>query len=106
MEDVLKRLLDAEVKAEAMVKEAEAEYERVMLTTREEIVAAQQRFDAQIPELRNAALKAARERAAQTVAELKRRYEERRREQHAIAGERSAEALDAALALLLDSART
>ncbi len=106
MEDVLKRLLDAEVKAEAMVKDAEVEYERVMLATREEIKVAERRFDTQVPELRSAALKSAQERATQTIAELKRRYEERQREQHAIAGERSAEALDAALALLLDSGRS
>ena len=106
MEDVLKRLLDAEAKAEAMVKDAEAEYDRVMLATREEIRSSEQRFDAQIPELRNAAVKSAQERAVQTIAELKRRYEERQREQHAIAGERSAEALDAALAVLLDTGRS
>ncbi len=105
MEDVLKRLLDAEVKAEAMVKEAEAEYERVMLATREEIKVTERRLDAQVPELRSAALKSAQERATQTIAELKRRYEERQREQHAMAGERSSEALDAALTLLLDSGR-
>lgn len=106
MEDVLKRLLDAEVKAEAMVKDAEAEYERVMLATREEIKAAESRYATQIPALHSAALKSAQERATQTIAELKRRYEERQREQHTIAGDRSAEALNAALELLLDSGRS
>lgn len=105
MEDVLKRLLNAEIEAEALVSDAEAAYERAMQATRDEIQANERRFEEQLPELRAAALKTAQERAQQTIAELKRRYEERQREQHNLAAERSDAALQAALALVLDAER-
>ena len=105
MEDVLKQLLDAEVKAEKLVADAEARHALIVQQTREEMRATETRFEQTIPELRAGHEAKARERATQTIAELKRRYDERQREQHDLAEQRSAEALEAAVAILIDPAR-
>ncbi len=102
MEDELKRLLAAELRAEALVEEANRERERLIHQARDDARAAEQRFEARLPELRNAFLSKAEERASQAVAELTRRYEERRAQLRAMAKEHEREAVGAAIALLID----
>lgn len=102
MEDELKRLLDAELRAETLVEDANRERERMIHQAREDAHAAEQRFEARLPELRNAFLGKAEERAAQAVAELTRRYEERREQLRAMARDHEREAVAAAIALLID----
>ena len=101
MDDTLQRLLDAEVRAEKIAQQAEAEQERVIQAAFKEARAEDERFTARIPELHRGYIVKAQERAEQTVAELKRRYDERHVQLRNMAEERADEALDAAFQVLI-----
>ena len=103
MEDTLKRLLDAELRAEEVVAGAEAEREHLIDQALADPAEAQ--FEARLPELRASFLGKAEARAAQAVHELERRYAERSRQLREMAQQRESEALRAALELVLDPAR-
>lgn len=105
VEDELKRLLDAELRAEALVDHADAEREAIIHKALDDARIAEERFQAQIPELRASFLEKAEDRAAQAVAEVTRRYEERADRLRALAREREREAIDAAVAWVLDPDR-
>lgn len=105
VEDELKRLLDAELRAEALVEQANTEREAVIHKALEDARIAEERFEARIPELRASFLEKAEDRAAQAVAELARRYEERTERLRSLAHDREREAIDAAAALVLDPDR-
>lgn len=100
MEDILKRLLDAELKAEALVDEANRERERILNQALEESRVAEAHFESRLPELRAPFLQKAEERAQQAIGELKRRYEERHKQLRALAEEHEQEAIEAAVAFL------
>lgn len=102
MEELLKRLLEAEARADAEVREASAERERTIQAALAQARLAEDRFAAGIADLREPYLKQARERADQAVAELKRKYDERGRRLRALAGERESAAADEAVARILD----
>ncbi len=102
MEKTLQRLLDAEMKAEQIHQKANEERERILHDAQLEATAEEQRFEARLPELRNSFQEKALQRAHQTIAELKRRYDERHAELRKYAETREEEALDAAFALLID----
>jgi vacuolar-type H+-ATPase subunit H len=106
MQDELQRLLDTELQAEALVKEAEVRREQMIHQAREDARTAEHQFEARLPELRGAFLQKAEERAAQAVAEQDRRYEERSDQLRRLAKEREQEAIGAAIALLIDSDRS
>lgn len=101
MDDLLKRLLDAELQGEAKVAEASQARERMAQQATDEARAAEAHFEEGLATLRQPYLKQAEERAAQTIAELARQYAERQRELRRQAQEHEAEARDAALAMLL-----
>ncbi|MBK5968928.1 MULTISPECIES: ATPase [Thiorhodovibrio] len=103
MDDTLKRLLDAEVRAEQIAQDAEREQERVIQQAMQDARATEERFRASIPELHRGQIDKADERAEQTIAELHRRYDERHIQLRDMAEQREAEALDAAFALLTDT---
>jgi vacuolar-type H+-ATPase subunit H len=103
MDDTLKRLLDAEIKAEKIAQEAEQAQERIIQTAIRDARTEDERFTARIPDLHRGFINKAEERAEQTVAELKRRYEERHVLLRETAERREQEALDAAFALVLDA---
>jgi vacuolar-type H+-ATPase subunit H len=105
VEDELQRLLDAELQAEALVKEAERKREHMIRQALEDARAGEAQFEARLPELRNSFLEKAEERALQAVAEQARRYEERRAELVRLGREREEEAIRAALTLLTDPDR-
>lgn len=105
MDDTLKRLLDAEMKAESLAQQAEQEQERIIQTALRDARAEDERFTARIPDMHRGFIHKAEDRAEQTVAELKRRYEERHVNLRESAEAREQEALDAAFALLLDTRR-
>ena len=105
MEEVLKRLLEAEQRAEALVKEAMAERDRLVRQARVEARAAEERFAASIPAIRAAFLEKVEEQAAQALAELRRHYDEQRRQLRTLAEEHEQAAVEAAVALLLDPSR-
>ncbi len=105
MEDELQRLLDTELQAEALVKEAELKREQMIRQAREDARNAEKQFEARLPELRASFMEKAEERAVQAVAELARRYEERRAQLRSQAKSREGEAVKAAVELLLDPGR-
>lgn len=106
MENDLQRLLDAELQAEALVKDAEHQREQMIRQALDDARRAEAQFQARLPELRNSFLEKAEERAVQAIAEQARRYEERRAHLQRLAGEREEEALAAALARLIDPGRS
>jgi V/A-type H+-transporting ATPase subunit G/H len=106
MQDELQRLLDTELQAEALVKDAERRREQMIQQAHEDARAAERQFEARLPELRAAFLQKAEERAAQAVAEQERRYAERAEQLRRLAQEREREAIGAAIALLTDPDRS
>ncbi|MFP4061908.1 MAG: ATPase [Halochromatium sp.] len=105
MDDTLKRLLDAEMKAETIAQEAEQAQERIIQSALRDARAEDERFTARIPDLHRDFIAKAEERAEQTVAELKRRYDERHTQLRETAEAREEEALEAAFSLFLDARR-
>ncbi len=105
MEDVLKELLDTELQAEALVKEANARYQQMIREARSEAQASEQSFAARLPALYQSHLQKVDERATQSIAELRRRYDERRNELRTVAEGREREAIEAAIGLITDPAR-
>lgn len=105
MEDTLKKLLDAELRAQALVQQAFKDRDLMVEKAQEEARSAEERFTARIPELRASFLSKADERADQTIAELQRRYEERCEQLRSLAEERRQDAAAAAVAILLDVSR-
>lgn len=105
IEDELQRLLDTELQAEALVREAELKREKMIRQARADARSAEQQFEARLPELRASFMEKAEERAVQAVAELARRYEERRAQLRSQAKSREDDAVKAAVELLLDTER-
>lgn len=102
MEDVLKRLLGAETRAENVVREADEERERLVRQALDEAKAAEKRLDKRLPDMRQAFLDKAEAQAEQNLAELERRYQERHLALRQAAEAKESQALDAALKVLLD----
>lgn len=102
MDQTLQRLLDAEQRAEAIVREADEERDRIIQGALQEAHVEEERFEARIPELHSAFIEKAEQRAAQTNSELKKRYDEHHVQLRNLAEAREAEALDAAFQLLID----
>jgi vacuolar-type H+-ATPase subunit H len=101
MDDTLKRLLEAEMRAERLAQEAEEEAARLVQAAVAEAKAQEERFRARIPDLHRGFIQKSAERAEQTIAELKRRYDERHIQLRNLAEEREDEALAAAFDILL-----
>jgi V/A-type H+/Na+-transporting ATPase subunit G/H len=105
MEDTLQRLLAAELQAERLASQAEVEQERIIQAAIADAKAENERFTARIPDLHRSFLTKAQERAEQTIAELRRRYDERHVLLRDQAESREDEALEAAFQVLLDPNR-
>jgi hypothetical protein len=103
MDDTLQRLLEAEMRAEKIARQAEAEQDHVIQAALAEAKAQEERFTARVPDLHRSFIKKAQERAEQTVAELKRRYDERHVQLRDTAESREDEALEAAFEVLIAS---
>ena len=101
--EVLQRLLKAEAEAEAIAKRADDERTRIIQTAEAEAQAAERRFEERIPSIRASFVDKTVASAEQTLVELKRRYEERHTELRAAAEDREASAVQAVLAILLDT---
>ncbi|MBK6742877.1 MAG: ATPase [Hydrogenophilales bacterium] len=102
MEDPLKRLLEAEARAQGIIDAASADRQRILDEALAAARDAEARFETGRADLRAPFLKEARGRAEQSVAELSRKYEERQRSLRDMATRHEQEAVDAALAFLLD----
>lgn len=104
MEDQLKRLLEAEARAQLIIEAASQERQRMLDQALAGVHEAEARFTANRADLRAPFLKEAHGRAEQAVAELSRKYDERQRNLRAMASRHEQEAVDAAMSLLLDPA--
>lgn len=104
MDDPLKRLLEAEARAQSIIDAASSERQRILDEALAAARDAEARFEAGRADLRAPFLKEAHGRASQAVAELTRKYEERQRALRDLASRHEQEAVDAALNLLLDPA--
>lgn len=102
MEDVLKRLLETESRAEAIIDAAEAERKRIVDAALDGARQVEARFQAELLHRRQPLLQDAEDRAGQQVADLTRKYEARQRALREQADRNEDEAVKAALALLLD----
>ena len=102
MEDILKHLLEAESRAETIVEEAEQERARIIQQALDNVKQIEDRFEAGLPELRISFTSKAEERAAQEIAGMQRRYDERSRDLRSRAEQREEDALAAAIALITD----
>lgn len=103
MDDTLKRLLDAEMRAEEIAQQAETEQESVIQSALLEARTENDRFRASIPELHRSFITKSGERADQTIAELKRRYDERHVQLRDMAEQREDEAMEAAFEILISA---
>ena len=102
MINVLQRLLDAELKAQAIVENAKKERDRLINEARDEVKRAEQRFEARIPELHASFTDKAKERAQTQINELERRYQERRDRLIEISEKYQQKAVDDVLSLILN----
>lgn len=105
MEDPLQRLLAAELRAEKIASQAEEEQDRIIQQAMADAKADNERFTARIPDLHRTFIAKAEERAEQTIAELRRRYDERHVQLRDQAEQREEEALEAAFHVLIDPER-
>ncbi|MFK5894629.1 MAG: ATPase [Pseudomonadota bacterium] len=103
MENVLQRLLDAELKAQSLVEDAKKERDRLVYEAREEVKRAEQRFELRIPEIHASFIDKAEERAKTHIKELERRYQERRDLLVQISNQHQQQAVEEILELLLDA---
>ena len=101
MDDTLKRLLEAEMRAEQLAQQAETEQENVIQSALAR--SKEDRFRASVPDLHRTFISKSEERAEQTIAELKRRYDERHVQLRDTAEQREDEALEAAFEILVSA---
>jgi vacuolar-type H+-ATPase subunit H len=106
MSDSLKDLLQAEAEAEAIVTTGENERDRIIKKALDDALEMERQFKDRQPEMHQAFIDKAQERAAQTIAEMKLRYDERNKTLRELAGKHEIEALDHAIALILASEQT
>lgn len=104
MDAPLQRLLDAEARAQARVDAANRERQRLIDEALATARDAEIRFEAGRGELRAPFLHEAQARADQAAAELTRKFSERQRTLRELAARHEADAVEAALARLLDTA--
>jgi V/A-type H+-transporting ATPase subunit G/H len=102
VDDPLQRLLEAEARARALIDDASQKRQRMIEEALAAAREAEARFEAGRAALRAPYLNEAEGRAEQAVAGLARKYAERQRTLRELASRHEAEAVDAALALLLD----
>ena len=102
MDDSLYDLLKVEKQAEQIVLEGEKEREIIRQKALDDANATIEKFNARLPELHQSFLDKANERAEQSIAELRLRYNERNQELRQLAKEHEKEALNAAINLLLN----
>jgi hypothetical protein len=104
MDDTLQRLLDTELRAEKVAKQAEIELDRIIKEAMASAKADAERFETNVPALHESYMEKAEQRAIQTVSEMKRRYDDRHVLLRARAEQAEGGVLDTAFAFLIDTA--
>lgn len=102
MDDSLKDLLNAETEAETIVSRGEQERDVIIQKALDDAHLMEKKFQDRLPELYQSFIDKAHERAAQTIAEMKLRYDERNKELRDLAGKHDQEALQQTITLILD----
>jgi V/A-type H+-transporting ATPase subunit G/H len=105
MGDSLKELLDAETEAEAIVASGEKARDAIVQKALDDAAEMEKQFQQRLPELHQSFLDKAQERAVQSIAEIKLRYDEHNKELRRLASKHEKEALDLSIALVLDSSQ-
>lgn len=105
MSDSLKDLLEAEQQAETIVAEGEQERDRIVQKALDDARDMEQQFLARLPEMQRSFLDKAGQRAEQTIAEMKLRYDERNKMLRELAKKHEREALDHAVDFILEMDR-
>lgn len=105
MDDTLQRLLDAEMRAERIAQQAEEDQARIIQEALAEAKAENDRFTARIPDLHRTVIAKAEEKSEQSIAELRRRYDERHVRLRDLAEQRDDQALEAAFQVLIGAER-
>lgn len=103
MSDSLKDLLQAEAEAEAIVSAGEKERDRIIQKALDDALDMERQFKDRLPEMQQSFLDKAQERSAQTIAEMKLRYDERNKTLRELAGKHESEALERAIAMLVNA---
>lgn len=101
MSDSLKDLLQAETEAEAIVARGEKERDARIQQSLDDSLEMEKQFQARLPEISQSFLDKAQERADQTIAEMKLRYDEHTKELRVLADKHENEALENAITLVL-----
>jgi V/A-type H+/Na+-transporting ATPase subunit G/H len=104
-DSTLQRLLETEARAQAIIDDASRERQRIVDEALAAVRDSEARFDATRAELRAPYVAEAHGRAEQAVAELTRKYAERQKTLRDLASRHESEAVEAALALLLDPSK-
>ncbi len=105
-DDTLKRLLEAEAKAEQIIASAERQRAAAIEQARQAAQAAQAEHAQHLVEIAASFMTQAEQRAEQTIAELKRRHAERLQALKSAAELARAQALEAAFALLIGTGKS
>ncbi len=99
-DETLKRLLEAEAKAEQIIARADDERQAIIEQAKRDARVAEQQHAERMAELHTSLLAQAEQRAQQTIAELQRRHKEQAESLRASALRNEQQALAAAIALL------
>jgi len=103
MGDSLKDLLEAETEAEAIVTSGEVERDKIIQKSLDDAFDMEKQFKARLPEMHQSFVDRAQQRAEQTIAEMKLRYDERNKMLRKLADKHEKEALERAIVLILDT---
>jgi len=98
MSSSLKDLLEAETEAEAIVSSGEVERNNIIQKSLDDALDMERQFKARLPEMQQSFLDKAQQRA-----EMKLRYDERNKMLRKLADKHEKEALERAMALILDT---
>lgn len=105
MNDVLKRMLDAERRAQRLVDDALEQQRKMLERAREEAHEAEERFESRMHDLRHDLERRAETEAARTIAQMERRSRENREQLKASAEDCRQDAIDAAVRIITDPGR-
>ena len=101
MDESLKDLLEAEHQAEAIVAQGEQQRDDIIQQAVDDARALEQQFHDRLPEMYQSFTDKAHERAAQSIAEIKVRYDERNKELRGLADQHAEDAIEHAVKLIL-----
>lgn len=102
MEDTLKRLLEAEREAEAIIAEATRERDRILEDARRQGEEEERSFESRIPQMRVSRVKEATQRAQREGDELVARAQRRKQELQELADRGAEQAIEATLKIVLE----